>query len=181
MLYATTLPSPLGELTLVSTDAALVGLWLERHTFLAATSGRAVEQRPDAAPLAQGLEWLAAYFAGGRPAIGDLPLAPGGTPFRKLIWQFLRDIPYGECVTYGELARKAARALGKERMSGRAVGGAVGQNPLSIIIPCHRVVGAGGKLTGYGGGIARKIRLLELEGVDRRRFSLPRSGKYAVR
>ena len=181
MLYTTTIPSPLGELTLVGTDTALMGLWLERDTFLAAIGGRAVEERPDAAPLAQGREWLSAYFAGKRPAIGALPLAPEGTPFRQLIWRLLREIPYGECVTYGELAREAARALGKERMSSRAVGGAVGVNPLSIIIPCHRAVGAHGNLTGYGGGIARKIRLLQLEGVDIRRFTLPRRGKYAVR
>ena len=181
MLYVTTIPSPLGELTLAGTDTALLGLWLERDTFLAATGARALEERPDAAPLAQGREWLAAYFAGGRPAVRELPLAPEGTPFRKLIWRLLRDIPYGECVSYGELAREAARALGKERMSSRAVGGAVGANPLSIIIPCHRVVGAHGNLTGYGGGIHRKIRLLELEGVDMRRFTVPRRGKYAVR
>lgn len=181
MLYATTIPSPLGELTLAGTDAALVGLWLERDTFLAATCGRAVEDRADAPPLALGRDWIAAYFAGRRPSVGDLPLAPEGTPFRALIWKLLRAIPYGECVTYGELAREAARALGKEHMSSRAVGGAVGENPLAIIIPCHRVVGAGGNLTGYGGGIARKIRLLEHEGVDMRRFSLPRRGKYAVK
>ncbi|MDE7240594.1 methylated-DNA--[protein]-cysteine S-methyltransferase [Desulfovibrio sp.] len=180
MLYATTLPSPVGELALVGTDAALTGLWLERRAFLDATAGCVVEDRPDAAPLRLGREWIAAYFAGRRPSIDALPLAPGGTPFRQLIWRLLRAIPYGECVTYGELARAAARALHKERMSSRAVGGAVGRNPLSIIIPCHRVVGAGGNLTGYGGGIARKIRLLELEGVDMRRFSLPRHGKYAV-
>ena len=181
MLYATTVPSPLGELTLAADDAALVGLWLERRTFEAATSGRAVEERADTPLLRLGREWLATYFAGKNPGIGHLPLAPQGTPFRKLIWDLLCAIPYGECVSYGEIARKAARALGKERMSSRAVGRAVGENPLSIIIPCHRVVGADGNLTGYGGGIDRKIRLLELEGVDMRRFSLPRHGKYAVR
>ena len=181
MLYATTIPSPLGELTLVSTDAALTALWLDRRAFLADTAGRAVEERADALPLKPGRDWIAAYFAGRRPGIGDLPLAPEGTPFRRLIWRLLRDIPYGECVSYGELAREAARALGKERMSSRAVGGAVGRNPLAIIIPCHRVVGADGNLTGYGAGIARKIRLLELEGVDVRRFTLPRRGKYAVK
>lgn len=181
MLYATALPSPLGELTLACRDEALVGLWLTPDTFLSATAACAVERRPDAPPLKLARSWLAAYFAGKRPSIGDLPLAPEGTPFRQLVWKLLRGIPYGECISYGELAREAAYALDKERMSSRAVGGAVGHNPLSIIIPCHRVVGAHGNLTGYGGGIARKIRLLELEGVDVRRFSLPRRGKYAVR
>lgn len=179
MWYASAIPSPLGELTLVCDEDALVGLWLERHKYLAVTAGRPVEARPDAPLLQLGRAWLDAYFAGRRPGIGELPLAPAGTPFRHLVWKLLCGIPYGECTTYGELARDAARALHKEKMSSRAVGGAVGRNPLPIIIPCHRVVGASGNLTGYGGGIARKIRLLALEGVDVRRFSLPRSGKYA--
>ncbi|MDE7372067.1 MAG: methylated-DNA--[protein]-cysteine S-methyltransferase [Desulfovibrio sp.] len=181
MLYTGTCLSPLGELTLACDDEALVGLWLERGTALEAMGGATVEERPDAPLLKLGRQWLDAYFAGKRPGIGALPLAPAGTPFQRLIWSLLRAIPYGECVTYGAIAREAALALHKERMSSRAVGGAVGRNPLSIIIPCHRVVGAGGDLTGYGGGIERKIRLLELEGVDMRRFSLPRRGKYAER
>lgn len=182
MLYAGTFSSPLGELTLVCHAEAVVGLWLERHKYLAATAGcTIVEDRPDAPLLKLGRAWLAAYFSGRRPAVGDLPLAPEGTTFRKLVWKLLCAIPYGECVTYGDLARQAASALHKERMSARAVGGAVGHNPISIIIPCHRVVGVGGNLTGYGGGIARKIRLLELEGADMRHFALPRGGRYAVR
>ncbi|MDE5878691.1 MAG: methylated-DNA--[protein]-cysteine S-methyltransferase, partial [Desulfovibrio sp.] len=163
------------------TDTALMGLWLEGAICLAATDGRALEVRANAAPLKQGREWLAAYFAGRRPAGGELPLAPEGTPFRQLIWRLLRAIPYGECVSYGDIAREVGKATHKARMSSRAVGGAVGENPISIIIPCHRVVGARGDLTGYGGGITRKIRLLELEGHDLRRFSLPRRGKYAVK
>lgn len=181
MLYTCTHPSPLGELTLACDDGALTGLWLERTTALDALGSAPAEVSPDAPLLKLAREWLDAYFAGKRPGTGALPLAPAGTPFRKLVWRLLCAIPYGECVTYGDIAREAAAALHKEHMSCRAVGGAVGHNPLSIIIPCHRVVGADGNLTGYGGGIARKIRLLELEGADMRRFSLPRRGKYAVR
>ena len=180
MLYTDRYFSPLGELALACDDEALVGLWLERETALEAMGGAPVVEWPDAPHLKLAREWLDAYFAGKRPGTGALPLAPAGTPFQQLVWSLLRAIPYGECVTYGDIARKAAQALHKERMSSRAVGGAVGRNPISIIIPCHRVVGAGGDLTGYGGGIERKIRLLELEGADMRRFSLPRRGKYAV-
>lgn len=181
MLQVTTHPSPLGELILACRGDALAGLWLTRPDFEAATRDRAVEEKADAPVLKLARAWLDAYFAGRRPAIGDLPLAPEGTGFRQLVWKLLCAIPYGECATYGDIARQAAAAMRKERMSSRAVGGAVGHNPISIIIPCHRVVGAGGNLTGYGGGIDCKIRLLELEGVDTARFSLPRSGKYAVR
>ena len=181
MLFTATHPSPLGELTLACREDALVGLWFTRQEFLTATAGDAVEENPGVPLLRLARGWLDAYFAGRRPAPGAVPLAPVGTPFRQLVWKLLRAIPYGECVTYGDIARETASALGKEHMSSRAVGGAVGHNPLSIIIPCHRVVGTGGNLTGYGGGIDRKIRLLELEGVDMRRFSLPRRGKYAVK
>ena len=175
-----TYSSPLGELILTCDEEALTGLWLDREAFQEATGPAAPEERPDAPVLKLARDWLDAYFAGKRPGIKGLPLAPAGTPFQRLIWSLLRAIPYGECVTYGAIAREAALALRKERMSARAVGGAVGRNPVSIIIPCHRVVGAGGNLTGYGGGIAKKIRLLELEGADLCRFSLPRKGKYAA-
>lgn len=181
MLCTSTFPSPLGELTLACDGDALTGLWLERQTALGAMGAAPAEACPDAPVLKLARQWLDAYFAGKRPGIDGLPLAPAGTPFRKLVWKLLLSIPYGECVTYGDIAREAAAALHKERMSSRAVGGAVGRNPISIIIPCHRVVGARGDLTGYGGGIARKIRLLELEGADMRRFTLPRRGKYAAR
>lgn len=172
--------STLGELTLACDDEALVGLWLDRETALEGMGSAPADDCPDAPLLKLAREWLDAYFAGKRPGIGGLPLAPAGTPFQQLVWRLLCAIPYGECVTYGDIAAEAATALHKERMSARAVGGAVGRNPVSIIIPCHRVVGAGGNLTGYGGGIAKKMRLLEMEGADMHRFSLPRRGKYAV-
>lgn len=110
-------------------------------------------------------DWLDRYFAGEIMLPGELPLAPAGSAFRQAVWEYLCEIPYGEVTTYGEIARKMAARLGRASMSAQAVGGAVGHNPISIIIPCHRVVGANGNLTGYAGGIDRKIQLLKLEGV----------------
>lgn len=109
--------------------------------------------------------WLDRYFAGERPVPQELPLAPAGSTFRQEVWKILCDIPYGEIVTYGEIAAKLARQLGRKSMSAQAVGGAVGHNPISVIIPCHRVVGADGSLTGYAGGIEKKRKLLRLEGI----------------
>ncbi|WP_295925618.1 methylated-DNA--[protein]-cysteine S-methyltransferase, partial [uncultured Akkermansia sp.] len=121
-------------------------------------------------------DWLDRYFAGGRAPIAQLPLAPVGGEFRQAVWKILCGIPYGEVTTYGEIARKMAARGNRRSMSAQAVGGAVGHNPISIIIPCHRVVGTGGSLTGYAGGIAAKIRLLELEGVDMSRLFMPKRG-----
>ena len=111
------------------------------------------------------VEWLERYFAGKKPSPEDLPLRPEGTVFRQMVWRELLHIPYGQVTTYGSLAKAVARKMGRETMSAQAVGQAVGHNPISIIIPCHRVVGANGSLTGYAGGLDRKIRLLELEGA----------------
>lgn len=108
-------------------------------------------------------EWLERYFAGKKPSPEELPLHPEGTVFRQMVWRELLHIPYGQVTTYGSLAKAVARKMGRETMSAQAVGQAVGHNPISIIIPCHRVVGANGSLTGYAGGLDRKIRLLELE------------------
>jgi methylated-DNA-[protein]-cysteine S-methyltransferase len=105
-----------------------------------------------------------------------LPLAPQGSAFRRAVWRLLTQIPYGEVTTYGALAQQMAQATGRERMSAQAVGGAVGHNPISIIVPCHRVVGANGSLTGYAGGVATKQRLLEHEGVDMTRLFVPTKG-----
>jgi len=110
-------------------------------------------------------EWLDAYFAGERPDISYLPLAAGGTQFQQTVWQLLRQIPYGTVVTYGDVAQEVAKQMGKKRMSAQAIGGAVGHNPISLIIPCHRVVGADGSLTGYAGGLYLKKKLLQHEGI----------------
>lgn len=116
------------------------------------------------------------YFEGKKPQISELPLAPIGGEFRQTVWKMLTEIPYGKVITYGELAQKIAKQRGIERMSAQAVGGAVGHNPISIIIPCHRVVGANGNLTGFSGGIQMKLQLLQHEGVDINRFYIPTKG-----
>lgn len=118
--------------------------------------------------------WLKKYFSGENPPISNVPIKPlVGTQFQKIVWKILLEIPYGSTATYGEIAREVAGRLGKLKMSAQAVGQAVGQNPISIIIPCHRVIGANGNLTGYNGGIDVKIKLLEIEGIDTSRMSYP--------
>lgn len=147
-------PSPVGPLTLVSDGAALTGLWTEKN---APVPGEIAEL-----PVFELTEkWLDVYFSGREPDFTP-PLRMEGTPFRLRVWELLREIPYGTLTTYGALAEKL-RAAGI-KASPRAVGGAVGANPVSIIVPCHRVIGADGSLTGYAGGLETKISLLRLEG-----------------
>ena len=148
--------SPLGLLTLTCRDTGLTGIWMNRGACQAALPHPILEQA---------CRWLDGYFAGTPEPAASIPLAPPGTPFQHLIWKLLLDIPYGESRTYGALARQAAAALGRERMSAQAVGGAVGRNPVSILIPCHRVLGNGGQLTGYAGGLDKKAWLLDHEGI----------------
>ena len=147
--------SPLGKLLLSCTEDALTGIWMDR------TLPQTTATHP---LLEEAAVWLDDYFQGKNPAI-SLPLAPEGTVFQKCIWDILLTIPYGATCTYGEVAAEAARRLGKTRMSAQAAGGAIGRNPISILIPCHRVVGANGSLTGYGGGLERKLWLLHHEGL----------------
>lgn len=118
-----------------------------------------------ASVLAAAKRWLDRYFAGEEPLPAELPLAPVGSPFRQAVWKLLCGIPYGETTTYGAIAKKLAPMLGRETMSAQAVGGAVAHNPISVIIPCHRVLGSDGSLTGYAGGIDKKIWLLKKEGA----------------
>ncbi len=181
MLYTTGHASPLGALTLAGDGERVVGLWIAGQKYDAATVHGGIEAQSDPPVFARAKKWLDAYFAGQNPAISELPLAPGGSGFRKAVWDILCEIPYGQCVTYGEIAKRTAARMKKKSMSGRAVGGAVGHNPISIIIPCHRVVGANGSLTGYAGGIDRKIKLLQLEGVDTSAFSIPGKGRLRGR
>lgn len=156
MIVYTTIDSPLGAILLAATDNGLMGTWFEGQRYYphVADDWQAVNQHPllDAAR-----EQLADYFAGQRDRF-DLPLAPKGTPFQQRVWQVLQTIPYGDTTTYGALAQQ----LGQPTAS-RAVGSAVGHNPLSVIVPCHRAVGANGSLTGYAGGLDRKRHLLTLE------------------
>ncbi|HIZ80160.1 MAG TPA: methylated-DNA--[protein]-cysteine S-methyltransferase [Candidatus Lachnoclostridium stercorigallinarum] len=168
--------SPLGRLTLASDGENLTGLWMEGQKYFGSTMPETAREQGDLPVLEETGRWLNRYFAGKRPEPSELPLKPEGSAFRQVIWKLLCQIPYGEVTTYGALAKQAAAWMGRPSMSGQAVGGAVGHNPISIIIPCHRVVGTGGSLTGYAGGIEKKIRLLELEGVDVSGLFIPKKG-----
>ena len=149
-------PSPLGTLTVAEEKGALTALVIEGQKY--ADRHLAGEGQEEETPvLRAAARWLDAYFAGENPAVSTLPLAPAGTAFQQRVWQEMRRIPYGETESYGALAAR----LGS---SARAVGAAVGRNPLSILIPCHRVLAADGSLTGYAGGLANKEKLLRLEG-----------------
>lgn len=167
-----TYDSPVGTLTLAAGEEGLKGLWLEGQKYFDGTLDRPMREGANI-HLDQAIRWLDAYFADESPAIDALSLAPNGSDFQQAVWKLLCDIPSGEVRTYGDLAKDVAALLGKESMSAQAAGGAVGRNPISIIIPCHRVVGAQGSLTGYAGGISRKLWLLKHEGVDCRGFHLP--------
>lgn len=168
MFYSSVVQSPLGALTLACDGRGenLVGLWLAGQKYHGASVLEASVEKDDMAVFEATKKWLKRYFAGQKPLPGELPLAPIGSAFRQRVWAILGEIPYGEVTTYGDIARKMAETMGVETMSSQAVGGAVGHNPLSIIIPCHRVVGANGSLTGYAGGLQMKVKLLELEGVE---------------
>ena len=176
MLYTMQYDSPIGGLLLAEKDGALVGVWMEGQKYFFGSWKEEAKQNPSSAILRQTRQWLDCYFSGERPEIGQLKLAPRGSEFRKAVWKILCEIPYGSVTTYGEIAGKIAAGRGLERMSAQAVGGAVGHNPISIIIPCHRVVGANGSLTGYAGGLHKKIALLTLEGVDTGRLVVPKRG-----
>jgi methylated-DNA-[protein]-cysteine S-methyltransferase len=172
MIYTCTIDTPLGAMRAAAETAgqdagnrdgeALTGLWFVGQKYYPADAGGWTE-KPGAAVFAALGEWLAAYFAGENPP-WNLPLAPRGSPFRQEVWGFLREIPYGQRTSYGAIAAGVAARQGLAAMSAQAVGGAVGHNPISLLIPCHRVVGADGQLTGYAGGLDRKKALLELEG-----------------
>lgn len=166
MYYFSTHPSPVGLMTLASDGDSLVGLWLEGQKYFGGTIPEAMTEKNHMPIFDATKKWLERYFAKEMPAISELPLAPIGGAFRQGVWKLLCDIPYGHVMTYGDIAKKMAAEAHREAMSARAVGGAVGHNPISIIIPCHRVVGANGSLTGYAGGIDTKIKLLALEGAD---------------
>ena len=176
MLYSTDYTSPVGSMTLVSDGENIIGLWIAGQKYFAESVKDAVAEKPGLPAFDMTKKWLDAYFTGKQPAVSELPLAPIGGEFRKAVWNILCEIPYGQCTTYGEIAKKMAIRMNKKTMSSQAVGGAVGHNPISIIIPCHRVVGSNGSLTGYAGGIDKKVKLLVHEGVDISRFFIPSKG-----
>lgn len=160
MKYASYL-SPPGPITLASDGEALTGLWFQGQKHYPDLTGWQEEDLP---VFAQARAWLDAYFRRQVPGPPP-PLRPAGTAFQKEVWAILAAIPYGVTRTYADIAGELARRKGLSKMSARAVGGAVGKNPISLIIPCHRVVGKSGRLTGYAGGLDRKGALLELEGA----------------
>ena len=156
MRFSVHYDSPLGGMTMVSDGTALIGLGF------GLMEG---EPAPELGLFADTAHWLDLYFGGSVPNLTP-PLSPEGTPFRRKVWDILLRIPYGKTMTYGEIAAEIARAEGLPRMSAQAVGGAVGHNPIAIIIPCHRVIGADGSLTGYASGLDKKRYLLTLEGIN---------------
>lgn len=176
MYYTTTHPSPVGTITLACDGENLVGLWIEGQKYFGSSILKEMSLKNNIPVLDFAKKWLDRYFAGERPDIAELPLRPIGGDFRQSVWRILCEIPYGQMVTYGDIAKKVAIKMNRESMSSQAVGGAVGHNPISIIIPCHRVVGSNGSLTGYAGGISRKVQLLELEGIDISRLFRPQKG-----
>lgn len=164
--------SPLGGILLAADEIGMRGLWFDGQKYFARDlpTERVEKNTP---VLSEAVRWLDIYFGGKEPDFLP-PLHPVGSPFRQEVWKILLQIPYGKTVTYGDIAGQLAEKMGLAKMSAQAVGGAVGHNEISIIIPCHRVVGTGGNLTGYAGGIDKKIKLLELEGTDMGGFFVPK-------
>ena len=166
--------SPLGGITLASDGEALIGLWIDGQKLSVDVLGQKHEEKR-LPVFDETCRWLDIYFSGKDP--GFTPkLSMRTSAFRKKVWEIMLSIPFGQTMTYGEIAARIAREEGLKRMSAQAVGGAVGHNLISIIIPCHRVVGTNGDLTGYGGGIDKKVRLLQLEKALSDRFYLPKQG-----
>lgn len=166
--------SPLGGILLAADEIGLTGLWFNGQKYFARSlpAGYTEQNTP---ALSEAKRWLEVYFTCKKPDFMP-PLHIVGSAFRRAVWEILLQIPYGKTTTYGEIARQLAKKQKLPRMSAQAVGGAVGHNEISIIIPCHRVVGTNGSLTGYAGGIDKKIKLLELEHTDMSSFFVPKSG-----
>lgn len=179
-MFVTSYGSPLGKIFLAADDVGLIGLWFENQThFMVDSFGSTLSTFPnkDNAQggvadvqssnlfLNEAIHWLDQYFSGKIPK-NDVPLHLIGTDFQKEVWEILRTIPYGSTTTYGQIAKLLSVKRGNKRVSAQAVGGAVKRNPVSIIVPCHRVIGANGKLTGYAGGLDKKAFLLKIEGIE---------------
>lgn len=172
MQYTTTYQSPLGGITLAADGEALTGLWFEGQKYYALYLDNEHEEK-DLPVFQQAKEWLDIYFSGRDP--GFTPsMRFTGSGFQNEVWAILAAIPYGKTRTYGDIAQELAQKRGLPRMSAQAVGGAVGKNEISIIVPCHRVVGSNGSLTGYAGGIAKKVELLKLEHAFKGEYFIPK-------
>ena len=174
MIFIQHYDSPLGGILLAADETGLTGLWFDGQKFFARDlPAERVEQNTPT--LSEVKRWLDIYFTGKEPDFMP-PLHPIGSAFRRSVWDILLRIPYGQTTTYGEIARQLAEKQGHPRIAAQAVGGAVGHNKISIIIPCHRVVGTNGSLTGYAGGIDKKVKLLEWEHTDMTELFVPRKG-----
>lgn len=174
MKYIHRYNSPLGGITLASDGEALSGLWFDGQKYFGDTLTENSRQK-ELPIFKQAEQWLAIYFSGKAPDFTP-PLLMKTTPFRKAVWEIMLTIPFGQTMTYGEIAEKMAKQKGLSGMSAQAVGGAVGHNAISLIIPCHRVVGKNGSLTGYAGGIDKKVQLLTLEKTDMSALFVPQKG-----
>ena len=164
MQYTSHYRSPIGNILLADDEVGLTGLWFEGQKYFALYLDKEHEEK-EIPIFEKAKKWLDIYFAGKEPDF-TVPLHFTGTDFQNEVWEILCAIPYGRTMTYGEIAKQVASKKGLPRMSAQAVGGAVGRNGISILVPCHRVVGANGSLTGYAGGIDKKIKLLQLEKAD---------------
>lgn len=174
MQYTSHYCSPIGDILLAADDIGLTGLWFEGQKYFALYLDKKHKEKE--IPLFEQVkQWLDIYFSGKEPDF-TVPLHFTGTDFRNEVWKILCTIPYGQTMTYGEIAKQIAAKKGLSRMSAQAVGGAVGHNEISIIVPCHRVVGTNGSLTGYAGGIDKKIKLLQLEKADMESLFTPKKG-----
>ncbi len=174
MIHTAHYDSPLGKILLAADEEGLTGLWFVGQKYFARGLGAETAEGETPA-LAAAWRWLDTYFSGSEPDFTPT-LHPIGSAFQRAVWDALLRVPYGKTTTYGALARGVADRLGRASMSAQAIGGAVGHNPVSLIIPCHRVVGADGSLTGYAGGIDKKVRLLKLEGADLTGLFVPKRG-----
>lgn len=174
MQYISHYSSPIGNILLAEDDIGLTGLWFEGQKYFAHCLDRTAEAR-ELSLFEKAKRWLDIYFSGRDPDI-SVPLHLTGTAFQNQVWNILCSIPYGQTTTYGEIAKQLAAQRGIPHMSAQAVGGAIGHNHISILVPCHRVIGTNGCLTGYAGGIDKKVKLLMLEKVDMKSFSIPKEG-----
>lgn len=174
MVYTYHYHSPLGGITLSSDGVKLAGLWFDGQKYFGDTLPEEYEEK-NLPIFEQTVRWLDTYFSGKSPDFTP-PLLMETTPFRKTVWEIMLTIPYGKTMTYGEIADRIAKQKGISKMSAQAVGGAVGHNSISLIIPCHRVVGTNGSLTGYAGGIDKKMQLLTTEKVNMSAFFVPKKG-----
>lgn len=173
MQYINYYSSPLGKITLASNGNELIGLWFEGQKYFGSTLNGEYKQK-SLPVFEQTAKWLDIYFSGKNPDFTP-PLFLSSTSFRNEVWKILLTIPYGKIMTYGEIAKLMAENRGVEKMSAQSVGGTVGHNPISIIVPCHRVVGTDGSLTGYAGGVDIKEKLLKFENVDMSKLFVPKS------